>query len=70
MDTTLALKQSTTILLLLPTAIGFVSYLFDDLFVSGVLWGLVMAIIIILLYWWSDILGNPEYAGWLSKNND
>lgn len=64
-DAALALRQSVVLLLTLPAAIGMVSYLFGDTVVSGVLSGLLMAVVILLFYWWSDILGNPERAGWL-----
>jgi len=67
-DTTLALKQSITLFLTLPTAIGLASYLFDETFVSGILYGFPMAIIIVIYYYWSNVLGNPEYGGWFSKN--
>ena len=59
-DTALTLKQSILLLLILPIAIGFVSRLFGDPLVSGVLSGFLMAIIILLFYYWSDLLGNPE----------
>ncbi|WP_162994057.1 hypothetical protein [Halalkalicoccus subterraneus] len=66
MDTSLALRQSVALLLTMPAAIGVVSYLFGDTVIFGVLSGLLMAVVILLSYWWSDVLGNPEHAGWFS----
>jgi len=66
-ETALALKQSAALLLTFPAAIGLVFYIFGDTVVSGVLTGLLMAVVIILFYYWSNILGNPEYAGWFTN---
>ncbi|GCF14936.1 hypothetical protein Harman_28710 [Haloarcula mannanilytica] len=67
MDNILARKQSVVLILILPIAIGLVSYFFGDSLVSGVLSGLLMAVILLLLYYRLGILGNPEYAGWFSE---
>ncbi len=67
-DTDLALKQTIGLMLILPIAVGLVSYFSSDSLVSGVLSGFLMTVIILLFYWWSDILGNPEYAGWPFNN--
>ncbi|AFZ73902.1 hypothetical protein [Natronobacterium gregoryi] len=66
-ETALALKQSVALLVILPTAIGLVSVLSGDRLATGVRWGTLMAIVVLLYYYWSDILGNPEHAGWLGK---
>ena len=68
-DTTLALKQSISLLLTLPIAIGLVSYIFGDIFLSGVLYGCLMSVVILLYYYWSDMLGNPKEAGWFNKHS-
>ncbi|OIB56152.1 hypothetical protein BBD46_19285 [Natrialba sp. SSL1] len=68
MDIDLALKQIIGLILILSIAIGFLSHFSSDSLVSGVLYGFLMAVIILLFYWWSDILGNPEYAGWPFNN--
>lgn len=68
-DTTLALKQSISLLLTLPIAIGLVSNFFGDTFISGALYGFIMSAVILLFYYWSNMLGNPEEAGWFSKEN-
>ncbi len=66
-DTALAVKQSISLILILPIAIGLVSYFSGDSLASGVPYGFLMAVIILLFYYWSGILGNPEYAGWFNK---
>ncbi len=63
MDSSLAIRQSVVLLVVLPTAIGIVSFLFDDAITSGVLMGFLMALLILSLLFWSNILGNPEHAG-------
>jgi len=62
-NTVLALKQSIALISILPVAIGLVSYFFGDTFVSGVLYGFLMAVVILFFYYWSNMLGNPEEAG-------
>lgn len=64
MDSVLALKQSIVLLLGLSTATGLTSYFLGDTFAYGVTSGFLMAVIILLGYYWLDILGNPEQAGW------
>ncbi|MFP8888441.1 hypothetical protein ACLI4U_01540 [Natrialbaceae archaeon A-CW2] len=67
-DTALALKQSVALILTLSAAIGLVNYIFSDTLVSGILYGFLMAVLILLFYYWSNMLGNPEHAGWPFNN--
>ncbi|WP_187432998.1 hypothetical protein [Natronococcus pandeyae] len=62
MDIDLALKQTIGLILILPIAIGLVSYFSSDSLVSGAVYGFLMAVIVLLFYWWSDILGNPALS--------
>jgi hypothetical protein len=59
----LALRQSIGLLLVFPTTLGGLSYINDDSVVVGFLSGLLMAVIIIVL-WWPNVLGDPDRAGW------
>ena len=68
-NTALAFKQSIVLIFTLSTAVGLVDYLFSDSFVSGILYGFLMAVLILLFYYWSDMLGNPEHAGWPFNNS-
>jgi hypothetical protein len=62
-DRSLALRQSIGLLLVFLTTLGGLFYINDDSVVVGFLSGLLMAVIIIVL-WWPNVLGDPDRAGW------
>lgn len=59
----LALRQSIGLLLVLPTALGGLFYIDSASVVFGFLSGLLMAVIMIV-FWWPNVLGDPDRAGW------
>ena len=60
----LALRQSIGLLLVLPTTLGGLFYIVSARsVVFGFLSGLLMAVIMIV-FWWPNVLGDPDRAGW------